>query len=173
MVRRSGSRYPGEIGYGWPDFKMRWCTGLKTKAIEKYIKSNDAIVYIGIAADEAGRKIEPEALYPLVEWGMTERDCLRYCGERGFHWGGLYQHFDRRLGCWWCPLQSLESLRALWEHNPDLWAELKEMDGRSWNAFKWIGVECLEKRFELEEQYIKQGKSIRSREFFRELKGEK
>ena len=43
--------------------------------------------------------LEPQRIrnfrYPLVEWGMTEADCLAYCKERGFDWDGLYDIFHR------------------------------------------------------------------------------
>ena len=35
------------------------------------------IEYLGIAADETKRIKDKN--YPLVEWGMTEKDCLSYC----------------------------------------------------------------------------------------------
>ena len=70
------------------------------------------VEYIGIAADEPKRV--KHAYYPLVEWGMTEKDCLDYCYAHGFDWGGLYEIFHR-VSCWCCPLQPLSELRKLYE----------------------------------------------------------
>ena len=68
---------------------MRWCTArLKDTPREKYLreirKDYDVKEYIGIAADE-GYRLERKRnrqeghVHPLVEWGMTEADCLKYC----------------------------------------------------------------------------------------------
>ena len=107
---------------------------------------------------------------PLVEWGWTEKDCLDYCYANGFDWDGLYDIFHR-VSCWCCPLQSLQELRNLREHFPELWEELKEMDKRVWRPFKEdYSVEELEIRFDLEKEFSMRGESIRNREFFKELK---
>ena len=102
---------------------MRWCTNLlKTVPREKFLselrKNYDVIEYIGIAADETERithkcNSRPNVWLPLVEWGMTEADCLKYCKERGYDWGGLYEKFGR-VSCWCCPLQPLNELRVLY-----------------------------------------------------------
>lgn len=95
-------------------------------------KQYEVIEYVGIAADETKRM--KTACYPLVEWAMTEKDCLAYCYERGFDWGGLYEIFSR-VSCWCCPLQSLEELRKLYRHFPDLWRQLEEWDSATWRTF--------------------------------------
>ena len=84
-------------GMSWAGPRNRWCTGiLKTRVVAAYLremkKQYDVIEYVGIAADEPKRI--KTACYPLVEWGMTEKDCLSYCYERGFDWGGLYEIFS-------------------------------------------------------------------------------
>lgn len=109
------SPYAGRPGMSWAGPKNRWCTSvLKTAVINRYLsglrKNYEIVQYIGIAADEPQRVREYR--YPLVEWGMTEKDCLDYCYERGYDWGGLYRLFDR-VSCWCCPLQGLEELRTL------------------------------------------------------------
>ena len=63
-------------GYGWPGFRVRWCTGrLKVRLIEKEItrlkKDRNVVQYIGIAADEAWRCKDKN--YPLVDWGIRRR----------------------------------------------------------------------------------------------------
>ena len=156
----------------WPGPQARWCTGrLKTDIInqhlKKYAEDFEVVQYIGIAADEMQRVKEHR--YPLVEWGMTEEDCLRYCYERGYDWGGLYEIF-KRVSCWCCPLQSLPELKKLREHYPELWAKLREMDDSTWRTFKEdYSVRRLEVRFDLENLFVTYGKSPRCREFFRTL----
>ena len=145
----------GKKGYGWATMRCRWCTTLlKTRVVDSYLskigKSNeDYVEYIGIAADETNRI--GDKIYPLVEWGMTESDCLKYCYERGFDWGGLYEHFDR-LSCWCCPLKNQKELKILYKYYPELWQELKEMDKKAYNEFKrGHSVEELEIKFKKQE----------------------
>lgn len=145
----------GKKGYGWATMRCRWCTSnLKNRVVDKYLKqykSEGYIEYIGIAYDEQKRIKDKK--YPLVEWKMTEKDCLQYCYDRGFDWNGLYEHFDR-LSCWCCPLKNLKELKILYKYYPELWQQLKEMDKKSYNQFRAdYSVEDLEKRFETEIRY--------------------
>ena len=114
-------------GMSWAGPRNRWCTGiLKTRVVDAYLKElrkdYTVIEYVGIAADEPKRI--KDKTYPLAEWGMTEKDCLAYCYEQGFDWGGLYEIFHR-VSCWCCPLQSLDELRKLHRYFPDLWRQLE------------------------------------------------
>ena len=160
-------------GMSWAGPRNRWCTAmLKTRVIHKFLRSlqndYDVVEYIGIAADEK-RRIRA-ACYPLVEWGMTEADCLQYCYDRGFDWGGLYRIF-KRVSCWCCPLQSLAELRKLRKHFPELWAQLEAWDRQTWRQFRAdYSVDDLSVRFAMEEQWQAAGKRIRSKEFFTALR---
>lgn len=143
----------GKKGYGWATMRCRWCTAiLKNQVIDNYLKKykdEGYIEYIGIAYDE--QKRIKDKCYPLVEWKMTEKDCLQYCYDRGFTWNGLYEHFDR-LSCWCCPLKNLKELKTLYTYYPELWQELKEMDKKSYNQFRAdYSVEQLENKFITEE----------------------
>lgn len=173
-------KYGAVKGQSWSSAKVRWCTkDLKTRVVERYIrelkKQYNVFQYIGLAADEVKRlerksNQEPNHLHPLVNWGWSEADCLQYCYKFGFDWDGLYEIFDR-VSCWCCPLQSLEELRKLRKHFPQMWEEIIEMDKKTWRRFKAdYSVEELEKRFHFEEERLAEGKSIRNREFFTELK---
>lgn len=140
------------FGYGWASFKNRWCTSrMKERVTKKFCKgiSDDFKHYIGIAADEPER-VKQKNLYPLVAWGITEKQALEYCYAIGFDWSGLYEKMNR-VSCWCCPLQSIKSYRALWKYHPELWAELKQMDARSPIAMcSSYTLDELEKRFEIE-----------------------
>lgn len=127
----------GQKGYGWPNRRARWCTSyFKREQINRYLGKikNDVAQYIGVAADEIIRthnnKDGRTLIYPLVEWGMTERDCLQYCYDRGFTWGGLYEKFNR-LSCYLCPMKSLNELRIIRRDFPELWKHMMELDERS------------------------------------------
>lgn len=170
---------PGDtaIGYGYPTLRARWCTkNLKTEVINSYLKSlrddYEIIEYVGIAVDEQERV--KDKVYPLVMWKMTETDCLKYCYDRGFTWGGLYEIWDR-VSCWCCPLQSLNDLRKLKKNRPHLWLKLKILDYKMGFTrrpnFKFkVSLTDLERRFEVEEEFLAQGKKLRTKEFFQALK---
>lgn len=130
----------GKKGYGWPvkaKKDIRWCTTLlKNNVIDKYLKKykeEGFIEYVGIAADEPKRI--KDKCYPLVNWKMTEADCLKYCYDRGFNWDGLYEKLDR-VSCWCCPFKSLKELKVLYAEFPSLWQEIKKMERKSCNQFR-------------------------------------
>lgn len=153
-VLKRGKR-AGEHGYGWARPNARWCTSkLKTEVINKYLnslsKTRDVVQCVGIAADEV-RRVKDKR-YPLVEYGITEKEALAYCYSHGYDWGGLYEKFGR-VSCWCCPLQSLDDLRALRKDFPKLWDGLRDMDRKSCNSFRvGCSVEELEMRFSNEDK---------------------
>lgn len=112
-------------GYGWPTMLRRWCTAEKKKALYKWKRSlsKDAIFFVGIAANES-RPLDPTKRYPLVEYGITEKDSLQICYNHGFDFGGLYQYFDR-VSCWCCPLGGKKRAKILYKHFPELWEKIK------------------------------------------------
>ena len=162
-------------GMSWAGPRNRWCTGiLKTRVVDAYLKElrkdHTVIEYVGIAVDEPKRI--KDKTYPLAEWGMTEKDCLAYCYERGFDWGGLYEIFHR-VSCWCCPLQSLDELRKLHRHFPDLWRQLETWDDATWRTFiKGYSARDLATRFDFEKQWQKAGGNIRSRAFYAAMREE-
>lgn len=149
------------VGNGWPNHNWRWCTGLKRDTMKSYCKK--AIQYIGFAYDEKERasrnsfKRGTQQIYPLIEYGMNEADCLTYCRTRGFDWGGLYDHFTR-VSCFCCPLKKLSDLRKLRKHYPDLWAQMLNWDaklGTRNRGFKgYDKVADLERRFASEDRQL-------------------
>ena len=165
-------------GYGWAGPRMRWCTErLKNQPRERrqLREKYNVIEYVGIAANE-GYRLERKnnqrsnCMHPLVDWGMTEADCLQYCYERGFRWGGLYDIFSR-VSCWCCPLQSLDELRKLYRNFPELWEKLKYWDSQTWRKSRAdYSVLELEKRFDFEEEWQKAGKPLKGKAFFSALK---
>lgn len=151
-VIRTG-KHKGTRGYGWPRATARWCTTLKTTAIDKHLKSLGEVVQcVGIAADE--RKRIRDKRYPLVEYGVTEADALSYCYDHGFTWGGLYKR-KKRVSCWCCPLQSLNDLRVLRSMHPELWERLKAIDSRCFNDFRAdYTLDRLEEKFSSEDKQM-------------------
>lgn len=79
------------FGYGWCGGLCRWGTSEKLQSIREFKRSlNDLVIdYVGIAADEQGRfekASQDGKVMPLVQWGMRESDCLKYCHDHGFYW---------------------------------------------------------------------------------------
>jgi len=167
-------------GYGWMTPRMRWCTTrLKSQPRERFLRrlreKHDIRTYVGIADDEQYRlerknNQSSECIHPLVEWHMTEADCLQYCKARGFDWNGLYDKL-KGVSCWCCPMQPLEELRVLYRDFPDLWAQLKRWDAMTWRKFRnGYSVERLEQRFDFENECLEKGASIKSKAFFDALR---
>lgn len=111
-----------------------WAREAKVQPLREAQKEYD-YVYIGIAADEAhrvGKADDPrnrQNKYPLVEWGWSEADCMKYLDDLGLV-NELYVNFNR-LGCYHCIKQPLESWWALWRGYPDLWEKSKFWDKES------------------------------------------
>lgn len=165
IISRKGEN-KGKIhrkGNGWPSFLRRWCTRQKINTINKYLKSiPNAIQCIGFAADEKHRVDRNNAnsgipkIYPLIEWGITEEKALEYCYDKGFNWGGLYNHFQR-VSCFCCPLQRIGELRKIRLYYPELWTRMLEMDRKIKDNRGFRGYNTvfdLEKRFTHEDPRI-------------------
>ena len=144
----------GQKGYSWPDFRNRWCTqALKKQVVSKYLKQykdKEIVEFHGIALDEkerANKNKEKKVKYPLIEWKMTEKDCLEYCYSKGLDWGGLYRKLGR-VSCWCCPLKSLKELEVIYNEYPYYWQKLKEWDSKTYRQFRSdYSIEELENKF--------------------------
>ena len=148
----------GKKGYGWMDFRNRWCTSqLKIQPYNRYLKQYkkqgyEIIEYHGIAVDEKERTEKNKSKdriikYPLVDWEMTEKDCLEYCYSLGFDWGGLYKKFNR-VSCYLCPLSRLGEIEIVYKYFPELWNKMKELDKRSFRQFRSdYSLDELEEKF--------------------------
>lgn len=92
------------VGYGWPKPYKRWCTNIKTEALDLYLASMSFIeelpitCAVGFSYDELHRRDKllknkekvwyVNYVFPLIEEKMTEKDALEYCKKMGFTWGG-------------------------------------------------------------------------------------
>ena len=173
IKKRNGSI---QYGYSWCGGVCRW--GKRYKAALK----DQVIDYVGIAADEPERfeKMQYDGkILPLVEWGMTEADCLKYCRDRHWNWNeetvsgriDLYDVLDR-VSCWCCRNKNLKELHAIHDKLPEYWDRLRAMQSRLDEPMKGPGKSIfdLERRFKLENEWIKAGKKIRTKEFYQALK---
>jgi len=147
------------IGQGWPSPFRRWCTRSKHDDVQRIC--GKATQYIGIAANEKDRAAKvarlhtSPTLFPLIDWGMTEADCLAYCKARGLTWAGHYDHFAR-LSCYCCPMQRMEHLRMIRRAYPELWNNMLTWDramAEHNHGFKeHYTVQQLTERFAAEDQ---------------------
>ncbi len=123
-------------GYGLCGGKCRWGTTEKNITISKYLKQQygeDYKEYIGIASDET-KRIEQERtmhkLLPLVDWKMTEKDCLNYCYDKGLYWEEngirLYDILDR-VSCWCCGNKNKTELENMRIYLPEYYLKRIEL----------------------------------------------
>ena len=146
-------------GYSWCGGRCRWGTMEKISMIEKYCQ--DCYEYVGIAVDEPNRlekERKKDKLFSLAEWGMTEKDCLQYCYDKGFNWleDGieLYSILDR-VSCWCCANKNLKELKNYYLYLPTYWNKLKELQSKTDRPFKYNKY----KIFDLEEKFKKESKN--------------
>lgn len=165
-VIKKGTKEVYRLGNNWPSALRRWCTREKMNAIRRHIKTiPGAVSCIGFAADETDRCNTKEAKrwgveirFPLIEYGVSEPEALRYCYDHGFDWGGLYKIFGR-VSCFCCPLQRIGELRKLRKMFPDLWAKMLAWDSKidtAWGVgFKeYKTVHDLDRRFAEEDRQM-------------------
>lgn len=153
-------KYPYHYGYEWCGGCVRWWTSGKLATIKKHYKDTygdeEIFEYVGIAYDELSRiKNDVQKLYPLIEWKMTEKDCLQYCYDKGFNWKEnnieLYDVLDR-VSCWCCRNKNLKELKNIYMHMPEYWQKLRGIQSRIDSPMKGVGksVFDLEERFKRE-----------------------
>lgn len=155
MLIREKKKRTGEIVYGdgYCGGACRWHTFKKQAICNKYTK--DSIVYVGIASDERKRlqNIDHNKRTPLVDWNMTEQDCLQYCYANGINWiedgVELYSILDR-VSCWCCKNKNLKELKNIYIHLPKYWKRLKGLQDKIDMPMKGEGKLI----FELEERFI-------------------
>lgn len=156
-VKQRG-KYEGKI-YGFPWNLGAWCNSkLKVQTLDKYLKKQgEYISYIGIAYDEPKRleRLAINERAPLYDWQMTEKDCLQYTKEKGLY-NPLYDKF-KRLGCWFCVKQGLDSLRILRHDYPEYWKMMLDWQKDSEVKFKPnYTIQQLEERFMQEDLIYEQ-----------------
>ncbi len=164
-------------GYGFCGGPLRYGTGLKIAALREAYKKYEghAIVeYVGIANNEKSRMKrrrdgERVQIYPLIEWGYSEADCLQYCHEHGWFWRAdpadetsvdLYDEGRlKRISCKFCVNKNLDELRYMYHEMPQIWAELRSLQeqiGEDRPFKKGITVREYEERFRKEDNAPKQ-----------------
>lgn len=142
-------RNEGEVR-GFPRVLGRcYLSRQKGRTLDRY--DRQSYRYIGIGWNEKHRESDnPRLLYPLIEWQVTEEDCINYLKENNLY--PDHNKYYTRNGCWWCPKQSTKSARSLYLRHPELWEQLKEMEKISPHGWNLPGrtTDELEEKFERE-----------------------
>ena len=102
----------------------------KVRPIQRYQKNlpSGTVQYVGIAQDEQERLLRLEdgrQVSLLAKYNFTEKDAWELCRKAGLL-SPVYAFTDRG-GCWFCPNAKLPELRHLYDHHPDLWARMLEL----------------------------------------------
>ena len=101
----------------------------KLRPILRYQKTlpPDTVQYIGIAKDEQERllRLEGRQVSLLEKYNCTEQDAKELCRQAGLL-SPIYQ-FTTRGGSWFCPNAKRKELRHLYDHHPELWARMLEL----------------------------------------------
>ena len=101
----------------------------KIRPITQYKKAlpPDTIQYIGIASDEQERllRLDGTRVSLLDKYNFTEQDAKQLCRQAGLL-SPVYE-FTGRGGCWFCPNAKRKELRHLYDHHPELWARMLEL----------------------------------------------
>lgn len=87
----------------------------------------DTVQYIGIAKDEQERllRLAGNRVSLLDKYNCTEEDAKQLCQRAGLL-SPVYT-FTKRGGCWFCPNAKRKELRHLYDHHPDLWGRMLEL----------------------------------------------
>lgn len=102
----------------------------KVRPIKRYQKTlpPSTVQYLGIAKDEQERLLRLEGgrqISLLNKYNFTEQDAWQLCKNAGLL-SPVYEFTDRG-GCWFCPNAKRKELRHLYDHHPDLWARMLEL----------------------------------------------
>ena len=102
----------------------------KLRPIERYRKTlpPDTVQYIGIAKDEQARLLRlggDQKISLLEKYDFTEQDAKELCQTAGLL-SPVYEFTDRG-GCWFCPNAKRKELRHLYDHHPELWNRMLEL----------------------------------------------
>lgn len=115
--------------YGLQTRMTRWCNNVYKLSCLKELKeivSEKFVQYIGICADEKKRiRTSKNIIYPLVNANINESDVLSWARKQSVFKG--YYHYNKRQGCWCCPLISMTELAYQKVFYPNLYDQFSSM----------------------------------------------
>jgi hypothetical protein len=107
--------------------KVRELLGARPPDFRRVPRGKTCEQWIGFSADEIGRVSGGyqvsylSSRYPLLELGMTRKDCERWLKSRG--WASV-----AKSACIGCPFHGNRQWRDLRDNRPDEWADAVEFD---------------------------------------------
>lgn len=107
--------------------KVRELLGASAPDFRRVKRGQVCEQWIGFSTDEIGRVSDKDQLlyikkrYPLLELGMSRKDCQRWLTERG--WGNTV-----KSACIGCPFHGNRQWRDLRDNHPDEWADAVAFD---------------------------------------------
>ena len=122
--------------YGFPTRAVRWCND-KYKLDSLYqlkefmlSKGYYVVNYIGYCADELNRvqteiNKKQKNIYPLVENNIVEDEILEWAKNQPIY--NDYYKYNRRCGCMYCPMMSMENSAYLLLYYPEEYKNLMEL----------------------------------------------
>ena len=121
--------------YGFPTRKVRWCNDKykldSLKQLKEFLSTKGLYIvnYIGYCADELDRvKTERNSrqknVYPLVENGIFEDEILEWARQQPIY--NSYYKYNRRCGCMYCPMMSMQNAAYLFIYDRDEYKKLIE-----------------------------------------------
>jgi 3'-phosphoadenosine 5'-phosphosulfate sulfotransferase (PAPS reductase)/FAD synthetase len=122
--------------YGFPTRTVRWCND-KYKLdslyqLKEFMLSKGCYVvnYIGYCADELNRvqteiNQKQKNIYPLVENGIVEDEIWEWAKNQPIY--NDYYKYNRRCGCMYCPMMSMENSAYLLLYYPEEYKNLMEL----------------------------------------------
>lgn len=165
-----------------PSPQMRWCTKkMKLEPIEEWLGDDEAISYVAIRSDEAGRKgyvsTKPniKAVFPFVEEKVDHEGVLKILETAGI---GLPKYYEwrTRSGCYFCFYQRKSEWVGLADRHPDLFqkavaieSKIRTEAGKDGDAsfedfamkgrqYTWSGSETLPELLERREEILERQK---------------
>lgn len=126
--------------HGFPMRKVRWCNDhYKMDSLQQLKdfmaeRGCSVISYIGYCADEKDRadgdeQSKQKNIYPLIENGVMEDTILEWAKTQPIF--NDYYKFNRRCGCMWCPLASMDNHAYLLYYYPKEYEQMMELARRT------------------------------------------
>jgi hypothetical protein len=137
IVVGDGTFYQHLVKFGFmlPAPFCRWCTGvLKRVPQDRFFRAQkNAVVAIGIRADEAHRLSKPsggyEKIRPLVEAGMDKKDVMALCRRHDLL-NPVYT-WRHSVSCFCCFFQPKSDWLGLLKHHPELYMLAEQWEEQS------------------------------------------
>jgi len=120
-----------------PNFRARWCTRiLKIEPTQEFINQfDDAVLYIGLRADEEGRKgadYGVQSRFPFQEWGWGLSEVHSFLASQKIA-------IPPRTDCAMCFYQRIGEWWDLWYYYPDYYSRAEKIESDIGATFRTPG----------------------------------